>query len=76
MSARKRKDARRGWRKYERLQRAVVALYSAAFWKADRFVENEADMWVELRDAAGIDEGTKTNIVFETFTRQRDEDER
>lgn len=50
--------------KFKRLRKAVVDLYTAAMWMPDRYVENEADLWIELRDAAGIDEGTKTSIVI------------
>lgn len=68
-----RKLRNRDRRKYKRLQKAVVALYSAAFWRPDREVENEGDLWAELRNAAGIDEGTKTNIVFSDYTQRQKE---
>lgn len=71
---RKRKRQRDRWRrKYERLQSAVVALYAAAFWTPDVPVENEGQLWRDLRDAAGIDEGTKTNIVFRNLEERREE---
>lgn len=42
--------------KYERLQAAVVSIYTAAHWTADRPVD-EGALWTELRDAAGIEPG-------------------
>ncbi len=41
----------------ERLIKAVRAVYFAAHWRPDRTVENEVELWTELRDAAGIEPG-------------------
>jgi N-glycosylase/DNA lyase len=60
-------------RKYRRLKKAVLALYTAAMWMPDRYVENEAELWTALRDAVGIEPGTKTILVQAQL---RDEDER
>ena len=51
--------------KFRRLQRAVEALYSAAFWTPDRELPNEADLWTELRDAAELDKGTKMGLLVQ-----------
>jgi N-glycosylase/DNA lyase len=60
-------------RKYKRLREAVLALYTAAMWMPDRYVENEAELWTALRDAVGIEPGTKTILVQAQL---RDEDAR
>lgn len=43
-------------KKYETLVAAVKALYFAAYWSADRQVDEWA-LWTALRDAAGIEPG-------------------
>lgn len=58
---------RKNKRKYERLRDAVIAIYSAAMWLPDRHVENENEMWKELRDAAGIEPGSKRDFVYATL---------
>lgn len=52
--------------RFKRLQRAVVALYSVAFWRPDREVENETALWEELRDAAELNEGMKSLLLDQT----------
>jgi hypothetical protein len=44
-------------RRLGRLQDAVLALYAAAYWTADREADDEA-LWSEVRDAAEIPPGT------------------
>ena len=53
-------------RKFKRLQAVVTTLYVSASWEADRYVEDERELWAELRDAAGIETGTKTSILRDT----------
>ena len=60
---RRRRKIERVQARYARLQAAVLALYEAAYWGPDRYVENEAALWTELRDAAGIEIGTKTGFL-------------
>jgi hypothetical protein len=50
-------------RKFRRLQKAVVELYTVAMWTPDRYVENEGELWANLRDAAGLTEGTKLALL-------------
>lgn len=55
-------------RRYRRLQRAVEALYTAALWRpvVPAELENESELWTELRDAARLDEGTKRKALIAT----------
>ena len=69
------KKPRRAEKRYAKLQAAVVNLYTAAMWLPDRYVENEADLWEKLRDAAGIREGTKTELFWEAVEARRRQDE-
>ena len=45
--------------KFERLRDAVKNLYMAGRWSCDRPCD-EAALWTEVRDAAGIEPGTAT----------------
>ncbi|SKA17565.1 hypothetical protein SAMN02745126_03988 [Enhydrobacter aerosaccus] len=51
-------------RKYRRLKKAVLALYTAAMWEPDRDVPHQAELWANLRDAAGIKPGTKMDLML------------
>jgi hypothetical protein len=46
----------------ERLRKAAVALYYAAYWHADRPVD-EAALWMALRDAAEIPPGHTASVL-------------
>jgi hypothetical protein len=46
----------------ERLRKAAVALYYAAYWHADRPVD-EAALWMALRDAAEITPGHTASVL-------------
>lgn len=63
-------------RRYKRLQKAVIALYSQAMWTPDRYVENENELWKKLRDAAGIEPGTKTDFVMGSLGQQQQEEDK
>lgn len=51
---------------YDRLVDVVQRLYYAAYWSADRAIEGveyESELWVELRDAAGIQPGMTREVL-------------
>lgn len=53
-------------RRFKRLQAAVQSLYTAALWRpvVPAELENESELWTELRDAAGLDKGTKLRAIM------------
>lgn len=60
-------------RKFKRLQKAVIELYTAAFWTPDRPLPDEGQLWRDLRDAAGLDEGTKLSLLMQGRSATDDE---
>lgn len=46
----------------ERMRAAIVAVYFAAYWTADRDCD-EAKLWIELREAAGITPGQTRAVL-------------
>lgn len=48
--------------KHQSLRRAVRRLYYAAYWKADRKVD-EDKLWTAVRDAAGFKPGTARDVL-------------
>lgn len=73
--SRTKKKLRRAEKRYAKLQAAVVNIYIAAMWLPDRHVENEADLWEALRDAAGIKEGTKEGLFWSGVEERRKAEE-
>lgn len=69
------KKLRRAEKRYAKLQRAVVNLYTAAMWLPDRHVENEAELWEKMRDAARINEGTKEGLFWSGVEERRKAEE-
>ena len=57
---------------YMRLDRAVKALYFAAYWHADRKVD-EAALWTAVRDAASIEPGKTKKLLGPDRTHQPEE---
>lgn len=59
--------------KWAELREAVKALYFAAYWHADRPVD-EAALWTAVRDRAGIEPGQTGKVLGadrSTFTAER-----
>lgn len=50
-------------RDFERLIRAVKAVYFAAHWSPDRRVIDATGLWTELRDASGIEPGSARRLL-------------
>lgn len=47
---------------FAKLQEAVTKLYMAAYWSADRDVD-EVGLWTAVRDAAGIKPGSSPKKI-------------
>jgi len=49
-------------RKYVNLVEAVRDLYYAAYWSADRYMDEE-NLWARVRAAAGLEEGLTKSVL-------------
>src|SRR5271170_5086249 len=54
---------------------AVTKIYGAAFWRADRPVDDAAGLWEALRAAAGLPKGTSPVEIPAEYTGQQEHSE-